>query len=230
MHAIGLAVDDQDIGVMDQAIDDGDHARGVGEDGAPLDEGAVSGQDDGLADVALVDEVEEQVSMTVTVGEIAQLVDHEEVGTGVMAQATAQGAVTLLRGEITQHVCGGGKQDTVASEKRLMGDILGDHGLANAIGADQNEVGGILEELQRQPLRDGVPIAGLRPGPVEVSQGFEVAEPGGLEATLQPALAAFGLLFPLNPGCAQAQFGDVVSALTLKSWLVSRLSHQHPFS
>ena len=42
LAAIGIAVDGDDLGVVDEAVDEGDDAGGVGEGFAPLSEGAVS--------------------------------------------------------------------------------------------------------------------------------------------------------------------------------------------
>jgi transposase-like protein len=42
-HAVGLALDGQDFGVVDQAVDDRDDAGGIEERRAPLGEGAVGG-------------------------------------------------------------------------------------------------------------------------------------------------------------------------------------------
>ena len=41
LEAVGLAFDGQDLGIVDEAIDQGDDAGGVGEDLTPLGEWAV---------------------------------------------------------------------------------------------------------------------------------------------------------------------------------------------
>jgi hypothetical protein len=45
LEAIGFAIDGEDLGVVDQAIDQGDDAGGVWKDLAPFGEGPVGGDD-----------------------------------------------------------------------------------------------------------------------------------------------------------------------------------------
>ena len=45
---------------------------------------------------------------------------------------------------------GGAEQDGVAGQHGGVADVLGDHGLAQAVGADQNEIAGLGEEVQRE--------------------------------------------------------------------------------
>ena len=60
---------------MDEAVDQGDHAGGVGEDLAPFGEGAVGGDQRALLLVAAVNELEQQIGMTVGIGEVADLIE-----------------------------------------------------------------------------------------------------------------------------------------------------------
>ena len=57
-----------------------------------------------------------------------------------------------------------------------MGDIFGDHRLSDAVGPDDDDVGGFLQEPQRVDLVDEFPVNLLRPVPVEVAQELEAAE------------------------------------------------------
>jgi hypothetical protein len=41
LEAVGLALDSDDLGVVDEAVDQGDDAGGIGEDLAPFGEGAI---------------------------------------------------------------------------------------------------------------------------------------------------------------------------------------------
>jgi hypothetical protein len=58
-----------------EAVDERDDTGGGGEDLAPFGEGAVGGDDGGVALVAPADEFEEQVGVAVGVGQVADLVD-----------------------------------------------------------------------------------------------------------------------------------------------------------
>ena len=77
LEAVGFALDGDDLGVVDEAVDQGDDAGGVGEDLAPLGKGAVGGDEGGLGLVAARDDLEEQVGVAVGVGQIADLVDDQ---------------------------------------------------------------------------------------------------------------------------------------------------------
>jgi hypothetical protein len=54
LEAIGFAFDGEDLGVVDQAIDQGDNAGGIWKDLAPFGKGPVGGEPSGLADLPLV--------------------------------------------------------------------------------------------------------------------------------------------------------------------------------
>ena len=134
--------------------------------------------------MATADELEEQIGVAVRVGEVADLVDHQERGAGVVAQAAAQRGVGVERGELAQELAGGGEEHGVPAQHRLVGDVLRDGGLAEPGGADQQGVGGGLEEAERHQLCDGGLVALLGPAPVEVGQRLEAAD----VRAAQPAL------------------------------------------
>ncbi len=78
-----------------------------------------------------------------------------------------------------------------------MGNVAGDGGFAHAVGANQNDVGGVLDKVDAHHLFNRIPVALRRPGPVEVSQGLEAPQMGIRHAPLQPETSAL-LLFPLK--------------------------------
>lgn len=80
LEAVGLALDLDDLGAVTEAIDEGDDAGGAGEDAAPVAEGAVGGDDRGELLVPAVDHLEEQIGRAIIVGEVADLVDDEQLG------------------------------------------------------------------------------------------------------------------------------------------------------
>ncbi len=74
-ESIGFALDGNNLRVVYQPIHQGDDAGGVGKDFAPLLEGAI-GSDQGRAlFIAPGDDLEQQVGVTVGVGEIAYFID-----------------------------------------------------------------------------------------------------------------------------------------------------------
>ena len=111
-----------------------------------------------------------------------------------MAQAAPQGGIAVQRTEIAEQLAGAGEQHGVSLDHRLMGDVLRDRRLADAVGADKHDVGGVLEELQRHQRIDGGAVAAFGPRPVEVAERFEAADMGGAQPAFQTAAGAFLLL------------------------------------
>ena len=70
--AVALPFDRDDLGVVDEAVDEGDRAAGVGEDGRPVGEGQIGREHETLSFVPAADDLEEQVGGAGVVGEVAR--------------------------------------------------------------------------------------------------------------------------------------------------------------
>ena len=57
-----------------------------------------------------------------------------------------------------------------------MEQVLRDHRLADPVRADQDDVGGLLEEVQGQQFLEELAIDLFGPGVVEVRDGFELEQ------------------------------------------------------
>jgi hypothetical protein len=88
--AVGLAVDLDDLGAVDDAIDQGADARRTGEDLRPLGEGLVAGQHRRALQVPPADHLEEQVAVAAVVGQVADLVEDQELRPAVAPQPPRQ--------------------------------------------------------------------------------------------------------------------------------------------
>ena len=75
------------------------------------------------------------------------------------------------------------------------GEVFGDHGFADAVLSDEDDVGGVFEPLESSELFDEIAIDGSGPCPVEVGEGFCGAESSGSEASIEASLGSF-LFFP----------------------------------
>ena len=77
-HPITGALDEHRLGVMKQPIEDRGRNGAIAiEDGRPLLEGFVGGQNDRTALVALADDLEEQVGAALVDGQVTDLVQNE---------------------------------------------------------------------------------------------------------------------------------------------------------
>src|SRR3954468_22922875 len=77
LEPVGLALDGDDLRIVDEAIDQRDDAGGAGEHLVPLGERAVGGDESAANLVAAGDELEHQVGMAIGAGEVADLVDDQ---------------------------------------------------------------------------------------------------------------------------------------------------------
>src|SRR4051794_23286959 len=77
-QSVALAFEGHDVGVVDEAVDEGGGDHRVAEDFAPGFEAAVAGDDDRAAFVAPGDEGEEQVRGLALEWEVADLVDDDQ--------------------------------------------------------------------------------------------------------------------------------------------------------
>jgi hypothetical protein len=84
------------VAVVEEAVEHGGGDSGVAvEDGGPLLEGLVGGQDDGTAFVAGADDLEEQVGSALVDGQVSDFVEDEQGGVGVSEQFGFEGAFGL---------------------------------------------------------------------------------------------------------------------------------------
>jgi hypothetical protein len=97
-EAIAVAGDLDEGGVVGETGDEADGARGVGKDGVPVAESEIGRQDDRLLVVALGDDLKEPVGGMGVVGEVAELVDAQELGPTVVALSTRTRGRWVRRG------------------------------------------------------------------------------------------------------------------------------------
>src|SRR6185369_9701734 len=154
----------------------GDDAGGVGEGGVPVLEGEVGGDDEGAAlFVARVDDLVEQVGSVVVVGVVSDLVDAEQVGSCVGGDLSSSsfGRVAV---DVVEQLGGGAEEDTVSGEYGLVGDVLGDQGLADAVGSEQEEVSTFAHKVEGEGALEQGAVDPLGPVPVEIGEGLEGAD------------------------------------------------------
>jgi len=91
------------------------HDRVIGKDLAPVGEGLVAGEDDGLAVfVALANDLEQERGLGGIEREVANLVDDEQLGPGQIFHFPVEFVFGQGHGQFPGHIDGGGEVDAVA--------------------------------------------------------------------------------------------------------------------
>lgn len=120
-EAVAGALDADDDGVVEQAVEQGGGDDGVAEHLAPFGKAAVGGEDHGAALVAGVDQLKEQVPAAGDDGQVADLVDDEQLWPAEEPDALAQRALALGLGQRADELGEGGEVDAAAGLDGLDG-------------------------------------------------------------------------------------------------------------
>src|SRR5215467_8393970 len=140
--AEALALDDDGIDVVQDAIEDGGgQGAVVVEDLRPVLVGAVGGEEDRRTLVALADDLEQQVGAMLVDGEVAELIDDQHGGLQVTAELVLEAAGRLRGRQRVDDVDGGGEEHGVSTNAGGMAKRNRDVRLAEADGADEDDVG-----------------------------------------------------------------------------------------
>ena len=180
-----LTLENGDVGMVGEPVQQGCDASGVWKNSVPVLEGEIGSQHDGTSRVvARIDDVEEEVGGVFVIGEIAQLVDAKQLWAKVLSQTLASelGGIGV---ELVEHVGNGTNEHGVAFEHGLVGDVFEDHGFAEPVGAKDDEVASLAEEVEGQCGLDGAAVDLLGPVPVEIGDGFESTDFGEFETALE---------------------------------------------
>src|SRR5262249_17486874 len=111
--APGVGIDVDDVAVLGEAIDEGAEAGGVAEDGAPLLVREIGRDNDRASFVPRAHDAEEQVGGARVAGDVAQLVEDQQVGLGVAAEAALDGGDRFVSQEVGEGAGEGGEADGV---------------------------------------------------------------------------------------------------------------------
>jgi hypothetical protein len=144
-----------------------------------------------LALVTAVDELEQEIGVTVGIGEISDLIDGEEVGVGIVAQTPTQRGIAVERGEITEQLSGADEQHGVAIGQRGWAMLRASVDLPTPLGPTRMT---FLEEVERHQGVEGGAVATFGSGPIEVAYRLKAADMSSAEPMFQAATNALLLL------------------------------------
>src|SRR5712692_1950509 len=180
-----------DVAVMGEAVEERCGHLGVAEDGGPFGEGEIGGDDDRGALVETADEVEEELAAGLREGQIAELVEDEEVEPDELVGDAALSLRAGLGLEPVDEVDGGVEAASGAAADTVAGDGYREMTLAGAGSADQHGVALLLEEgaggkIAHQRLVD------RRAGEVEVGELLGQRQPRDGDLVLDRARLLLG--------------------------------------
>jgi hypothetical protein len=171
--AIAFDVHLEDGGVVDEAIDDGERHRLVGEDLAPFAERLVGGDEQGSPLVPGTDEFEEHAGFRLILGDVGEVVEDQQVvfvelGDGRFESELASGDLQSL-----DETGGTGEQDAPAVFDESEAERCRQVALSAARRAEHDQVGAFFEPAITGGERHDLGLADDR-------YGFEVEGVEGL--------------------------------------------------
>ena len=158
---------------MDESIDERYDASCAWKDLLPLSERFVGGNYGALFFVTTSLAFEEQVRVAIGVREVSDFIDDEHVWRAILTQPPSYCGTAFACRQITQELSGDGAEHGMAGDQRLMRDVLCQHRFADTVGADEDDVSRLLNELERQDRFDGSTIASRWPVPIELVEGLD---------------------------------------------------------
>lgn len=113
LEPVAVALEGDDLGVVDEAVDHGRGDHVVAEDLSPAAEDLVAGHDQTRAFISGRNQLEEQVGGFVLERDVADLVDHQKRVAAELGQLGLQAACVVGLGQAGDPVGGGGERDPV---------------------------------------------------------------------------------------------------------------------
>ena len=177
--------------MVEEAVENGggDGAIAV-EDGRPLLEGFVGGEDNGAAFVALAQDLEEQVGAALIDGQVAEFIEDEQSRGKIAFEFGLESAVDLSGAQGVDDIDGVGEEDAVALLAGAVAEGGGEMGFAEADQAEEDDIGFFLDEAQAEEVLDLEAIDLFGPVPAEGFEGFEDGKARGLDAAGHGAVLA----------------------------------------
>ncbi len=187
--SVASSFDESDFGMMNEAIDKGRDTGGSRKNSGPIVEGEVGGDDDRPVFVTPRDDLKQEVGGSLVVGEVSDFIDAQESRFGVVLEPSLETPGRISCSQIHQHRRGFDKERGMTFVHGIVDDVLGDHGFAHTLGADEDGIFPTVHEISGHKSFDDRAVDFLWPSPVEVGHrleflDFAVAKPPDQGATL----------------------------------------------
>jgi len=191
-ETVAAALDGDDFGAVEEAVEDGPGGGDVAEQFAPFVDGAVGGHDGGADFVAAQDDFEQKFAAAGGQGFEAHVVDDEEAGFEVAGEEAAFCGASFAGGEVAHEVEDGAVVDGVAVADGFAPEGLGEVAFADAGRANEEDVAGFGDEVAGGELMDTLARDAGIEAEVEAVEGARFAEVGAFEPAGAGAAFAHG--------------------------------------
>jgi hypothetical protein len=192
-RAHGWPVELEVAAAFEDSIDDSLSEVVVMKDGAPCIGMLVAREDHGaLVAMPPVDDVVEHVGRVGAVGEVADLVHHEEIWMHVALESIGEATLAEGCGEIVDELGGGDEQRVEAVLDGAVGDRDGEVGLPATGLASEDETPAVGDEVRRERRAEQREAQRRLEREVEVVDGLEEGEARAMGEPLDAGLLALG--------------------------------------
>lgn len=179
--AITLALHDNLVGVVGQAVEGALGQDGIVEERDPLLDGPVGGNDGGASPVTLDDDLVEVAGLLGVEAAEPKIVDDKEVRGEETPEHPLSGVIGPgLVDELEQRIAPE-EEHPAPGPAGAVSKGTGKERLSNAYRPKEEDVLVAIEEAEVEEVTDPVPVEGDRGIPVEVLEGVVLLEPGPVE-------------------------------------------------
>jgi hypothetical protein len=209
--SVAVALDDDLVGVVGEAIN-----RTLGEDGIveerdPLVDGAVAGDDGGGAAVAFEDDLVEIAGLLGVEAAQAEVVDDEDVGGKEATQDLLGRMIGAGLVEALEEVIGAHEANLVTGATGGVSERTSKECLSDSDGSEEDGVLVAFDEAEGEEIADAVAVEGDRSVPVEALEGVLLVEAGLGEADAEILVIA-AIDFVLEQKLEQIELAELLFA------------------
>ncbi|CCF83959.1 hypothetical protein NITHO_2920001 [Nitrolancea hollandica Lb] len=210
-EAIALALQEQDRAPVNEAVEERGCHPLMAEDLRPVREVQVRGKSDAGAFVAIGEELEEQLGGVLGEGQVADLIDQDEVEALQVGQQLREPQRLLRQFEFARQGGSGAEEDPIPAQAGGAADPQEEMSLADAAGAEQKDILVLGDEAVLRQLEHALLAQAGHGGEVEVLQALLVGETCLCQPPQDLALLALGDLM-----CEEClEIAEVAAALPL---------------
>ena len=128
------------MGIVDQAVEDGVGDGGIADLLVPVIHGKLTGEDGGGMAVPLLDDLQKIPSFGVGHGGETQIVNHQDMGLGKLADDLSIAAIALGQGHLVGELGRTDVEGAVSFPAGLVGQDAGQEGFPHACGSGDDDV------------------------------------------------------------------------------------------